>query len=78
MLNGEKIHLFETKRLTKDGRILPVQLSSTIYHDRNGQPTGNIVTLRDISALKKAETVKIRSFFTGTTYDASSVSKIKR
>jgi PAS domain S-box-containing protein len=57
MLNGEKIHLFETKRLTKDGRILPVQLSSTIYHDRNGQPTGNIVTLRDISALKKAETV---------------------
>ena len=57
MLNGEKIHLFETKRLTKDGRILPVQLSSTIYHDRNGQPTGNIVTLRDISALKKTETV---------------------
>ena len=47
----------ETRRLTKDGRILPVQLSSTIYHDRNGQPTGNIVTLRDISALKKTETV---------------------
>jgi hypothetical protein len=31
MLNGEKIHLFETKRLTKDGRILPVQLSSTNF-----------------------------------------------
>jgi PAS domain S-box-containing protein len=55
MLSGNKIHLFETRRLTKSGQILDVQLSSTIYHDSQGRPTGNIVTLRDISALKKAE-----------------------
>jgi PAS domain S-box-containing protein len=55
MLSGEKIHLFETKRLTKDGRLLDVQLSSTLFYDRTGRPTGNIVTLRDISALKRAE-----------------------
>jgi PAS domain S-box-containing protein len=55
MLKGEKIQLFETKRMTRNGEILDVQLSSTLYLDRNGKPAGNIVTLRDISALKRAE-----------------------
>jgi PAS domain S-box-containing protein len=55
MLHGEKIQLFETKRLTKDGRVLDVQISSTIYRNRDGQPTGNIVILRDISAQKQVE-----------------------
>jgi len=55
MLSGRKIHLFETKRLTRDGRLLDVQLSSTLYYDEQGQPAGNIVTLRDISAQKHAE-----------------------
>lgn len=55
MRNGQKIHLFETKRLTHDGTILDVQLNSTVYHDDTGQPLGNIVTLRDISARKRAE-----------------------
>jgi PAS domain S-box-containing protein len=55
MLSGKKIQLFETKRLTRDGRALDVQLSSTLYFTANGQPAGNIVTLRDISAQKRAE-----------------------
>lgn len=55
MLSGQKIHLFETKRLTKDGRALDVQLSSTLYSDEEGKPAGNIVTLRDISAQKRVE-----------------------
>lgn len=55
MLSGQKIHLFETKRSTKDGKILDVQLSSTLYQDQEGQPLGNIVTLRDISPQKKVE-----------------------
>jgi PAS domain S-box-containing protein len=55
MLSGQKIHLFETKRLTQDGRVLDVQISSTLYLDRKGEPVGNIVTLRDISAQKSAE-----------------------
>jgi PAS domain S-box-containing protein len=55
MLRGKKIQLFETKRLTKNGRVLDVQISSTLYHNRNGNPAGNIVILRDISALKQAE-----------------------
>ncbi len=55
MLRGEKIELFETKRLTKEGRVLDVQISSTIYKNNDGQPAGNIVILRDISARKRAE-----------------------
>jgi PAS domain S-box-containing protein len=57
MLSGKKIHLFETRRLTKAGRVLDVQISSTLYHDQDGKPVGNIVILRDVSAQKKAEKV---------------------
>lgn len=55
MQSGQKINLFETKRLTREGKILDVQLSSTLYQGSDGQPMGNIVTLRDISGRKKAE-----------------------
>ncbi len=55
MLSGRKITMFETKRLAKDGRVLDVQISSTLFQNQNGRAVGNIVTLRDISARKKAE-----------------------
>jgi PAS domain S-box-containing protein len=55
MLSGKKIQLFETQRLTKNGRVLDVQISSTLYPNRDGDPAGNIVILRDISAQKQAE-----------------------
>jgi PAS domain S-box-containing protein len=55
MLSGQKINLFETRRLTRDGTILDVQLSSTLYQGADGQPLGNIVTLRDISDRKRDE-----------------------
>lgn len=55
MKRGKKINLFETRRFTKRGRILDVQISSTLYLNRKGKPAGNIVTLRDISTLKQVE-----------------------
>ena len=55
MLSGKKITMFETKRLAKDGRVLDVQISSTLFRDQNDHPAGNIVTLRDISDRKRAE-----------------------
>lgn len=55
MQSGQKISLFETRRLTKEGKILDVQLSSTLFQGRDGRPMGNIVTLRDISDRKKAQ-----------------------
>jgi DNA-binding CsgD family transcriptional regulator len=41
--------------LTREGEILDVQLSSTLYQGADGQPLGNIVTLRDISDRKRDE-----------------------
>lgn len=55
MLQGKKITMFETKRLARDGQVLDVQISSTLFQDPNGSAIGNIVTLRDISARKRAE-----------------------
>ncbi len=55
MQSGQKINLFETRRLTKEGKVLDIQLSSTLYQGSDGQPVGNIVTLRDISVRKRAE-----------------------
>jgi PAS domain S-box-containing protein len=55
MLSGKKITMFETKRLAEDGRALDVQISSTLFQDQQGRQVGNIVTLRDISARKRAE-----------------------
>lgn len=54
MLRGEKIHLFETRRVTRDGRTLDVQLSSCLYRDDSGHPVGNIVTLRDVTEHRRA------------------------
>jgi PAS domain S-box-containing protein len=55
MLSGRKITMFETQRLAKDGSVLDVQISSTLFQDPSGRPIGNIVTLRDISDRKKVE-----------------------
>jgi PAS domain S-box-containing protein len=57
MLRGKKIHLFETQRLSKEGQVLDVQISSTLYRNQDGKPVGNIVILRDVSVQKEAEKV---------------------
>ena len=41
--------------MTRDGRMLDVQLSSCLYMDEQGEPLGNIVTLRDITERKLAD-----------------------
>jgi PAS domain S-box-containing protein len=61
MLRGEKIQSFETRRLTKDGRILDIQLSSSVFHDRDDNPAGNVVILRDITKRKEAENALLKS-----------------
>jgi PAS domain S-box-containing protein len=55
MLQGEKIQSFETRRMTKQGKILDIQISSSLFSDAGGEPTGNIVILRDVSERKKVE-----------------------
>lgn len=51
---GEKV-LLETKRFTKDGRLLDIQLRTAILSDRDGNASESIVIHRDITARKKAQ-----------------------
>jgi two-component system cell cycle sensor histidine kinase/response regulator CckA len=52
---GTPCHNFETKRYTKDGRLLEVSISASRYDDHHGKPAGTLVILRDISEKKKFE-----------------------
>jgi two-component system, cell cycle sensor histidine kinase and response regulator CckA len=52
---GTPCHGFETKRYTKDGRLLEVSISASRYDDHQGRPAGTLVILRDISEKKKFE-----------------------
>jgi PAS domain S-box-containing protein len=54
-LRGEKINSFETRRFTKDGKVLDIQQSTSLFKDRNGKPAGSIVIHRDVTERKKAE-----------------------
>ena len=45
----------ETKRLTKDGRVLEVSISASCFQDHEGNHAGVLVILRDISRRKRAE-----------------------
>ncbi|MBI5522684.1 MAG: PAS domain S-box protein [Desulfarculus sp.] len=53
-LAGENV-LLESQRLTKDGRLLDIQLKTAIFSGPDGQVAGDIVIYRDISQRKKAE-----------------------
>ncbi len=45
--NGQPEKYFKTKRLTKDDRVLDVEISASRYLDHNGQPAGMLVVIRD-------------------------------
>ena len=53
-LRGEPV-VFETKRLTKSGRMLFSQLRTSILRDAEGVHVATVVIHRDITELKKAE-----------------------
>lgn len=52
---GKKVKGFETKRTTKEGQVLEISISSSIYKDHTGNPAGILVILRDITENKKLE-----------------------
>ena len=52
---GTPCHGFETKRFTKDGRLLDVSISASRYDDHESNPAGMLVILRDISERKILE-----------------------
>lgn len=56
---GGSVTAFETKRLTKDKRLLEVTISASRFADPSGAAKGTIVILRDITEQKRnQETLK--------------------
>jgi PAS domain S-box-containing protein len=54
-LYREKIvHGFETKRLTRDGRLLDIIIDGAIFYDEHNRPAGQVVTLRDVTQEKRS------------------------
>ena len=61
MMRGEVVVDFETKRKTKDGRVLSVMVNTAPFFDLAGNQNGNIVMLRDITARHRAEAARRES-----------------
>jgi PAS domain S-box-containing protein len=53
LFKGKKIVRDETKRQTKDGRILDVVITAAIYSESGEEPSGELVMLRDITQEKR-------------------------
>lgn len=53
--NGTPCTDYETKRTTRDGRILDIVISASRYDDLESHPAGMLVILRDISEKKRLE-----------------------
>ncbi len=52
---GTPYHGFETKRYTKNDRLVEVSISISRFDDHEGEPTGLLIIIRDISENKKLE-----------------------
>ncbi|WP_050180368.1 PAS domain S-box protein [Domibacillus robiginosus] len=53
--SDKKISRFETERLSKDGRTIPVSVTQSPLKDKNGAVTGASAIIRDISEQKRTE-----------------------
>ena len=58
VLRGEDFADFETQRYTRDGRLVDVSISGAIFFDTDGNASGSVIQLRDITERKKAEEQK--------------------
>ncbi|MBC2709994.1 MAG: PAS domain S-box protein [Desulfosarcina sp.] len=57
-LFAEKVlHGFETRRFTKEGRILDIVVDGAIFYDAQDNPAGQVIALRDVTARKRAEQI---------------------
>ncbi len=52
---GQRVELFESVRVAKDGRRFPVLLTISPIKDRAGRPTGGSIIVRDITERKRLQ-----------------------
>ncbi|MDY6791680.1 MAG: PAS domain S-box protein [Thermodesulfobacteriota bacterium] len=53
LLEEKVVNNFETKRLTKDGRLLDIIIDGAVFLDENKKPAGQVITLRDVTQEKR-------------------------
>ena len=68
LIDGERVERFETRRQTRDGRILDVSLTVSPVRDRDGRIVGAAKIVRDVTADLEArrEADRTRELFLGT------------
>jgi PAS domain S-box-containing protein len=57
LFEEKALHQYETKRLTKDGRLLDIVIDGAIFYDEQDQPAGQVITLRDVTQAKRADRI---------------------
>ena len=55
VLAGVSCREFETRRLTRDGRVLQIIISAAMFRDGAGEPSGMVVNLRDVTEKQQLE-----------------------
>ena len=55
LLKEKVVHGVETRRLTKDGRVLDILLDGAIFYEAKDEPAGHVLILRDITQANLAE-----------------------
>ena len=51
----------ESNHVRRDGTVFPVMIRNSLLSDENGKPVGMIVTIRDVTRIKKAEEETLRA-----------------
>lgn len=54
LLRDGVIRQFETRRLTRDGRLLDIVIDGAMFYDEDNRPAGQVITLRDVTREKRA------------------------
>jgi len=62
LLAERVVYGVETQRLTRDGRLLDIIIDGAIFYDEAGQPAGQVITLRDVTAEKQISRVNQAMF----------------
>ena len=58
LLHEKRIHRRESRRLTKEGRVVDVLMSGAVLSETDGEPTGELVLLREITQEKHLQLIQ--------------------
>ncbi|MFW6146797.1 MAG: PAS domain S-box protein [Thermodesulfobacteriota bacterium] len=57
LIEGKTLPNYETKRLTRDGRILDVVIRGSVYSETKGEASGVLMILRDVTQEKRMQRI---------------------